>query len=171
MQRDRTKRRRRHEHVPIRNESNFRDVRSGDSSSTAVAGLVRLPALACTGGTITIDQDKRTARYEVGSQIELPPRTYDLPPLVYALPLHELKPGACHKFIALFGKQLVNVTAQVRQLERVNIKSVTLSSGGGMSLEALILCHNSSRALYCLVDYEAIARKDRCRRQKYSKHW
>jgi hypothetical protein len=69
--------------------------------------------------SIIFDQARHTARFADGSQVSIPPHTYDLPSLIYALRLRELQPGASHKYIALYGKDLIEIEAQVKPRERV----------------------------------------------------
>jgi hypothetical protein len=70
--------------------------------------------------TVTIDQQRRLARYGDNSQLTLPSDTFDLPSLVYALRLREFGDGAKPtKFTALFGKHLVDIEAQIKARERV----------------------------------------------------
>jgi hypothetical protein len=68
---------------------------------------------------ITFDQQARSARYADGSTLQLPTNTYDLPSLLYALRLRELKSGASYKYSALFGKEIIQIEALVKQRERV----------------------------------------------------
>lgn len=71
--------------------------------------------------TITIDQQRRLARYGDQSELALPSDAFDLPSLVYALRLREFSEGAKPtKFTAIFGKQLVDIEAQVKNRERIN---------------------------------------------------
>lgn len=74
---------------------------------------------------VVIDQQQRIARYEDGKEINLPPNTYDLPSLLYALRLRELKLGSKHKFSALYEKETVEVQAQIKQRERVMTQAGT----------------------------------------------
>ncbi len=74
--------------------------------------------------TITIDQQRRLARYGDQSELALPADTFDLPALVYALRLREFNEEAKPtKFTALFGKHLVDIEAQVKNRERVTTQS------------------------------------------------
>ena len=55
--------------------------------------------------TISIDQQRRIARYADSSEIALPSDTFDLPSLVYALRLRDIKADSKPtRFSALFGK-------------------------------------------------------------------
>ena len=69
--------------------------------------------------SIIFDQQRGAARYGEGSELSIPPGTYDLPSLVYALRQRNLKAGATHKFSALFGKEVIEVEAEVKESERV----------------------------------------------------
>ena len=74
--------------------------------------------------TITIDQQRHSARYGDQSELTLPADTFDLPSLVYALRLREFNEGAKPtKFTALFGKQLVTIEAQVKNRERITTQA------------------------------------------------
>ena len=62
--------------------------------------------------TVSIDQQRRVARYGDNTEITLSTETFDLPSLVYALRLRDIKTdGKATKFAALFGKHLVDVEA------------------------------------------------------------
>jgi hypothetical protein len=74
--------------------------------------------------TVTIDQQRRTARYGDNSELALPADTFDLPSLVYALRLREFGEGAKPtKFTALFGKTLVGIEATVKNRERITTQA------------------------------------------------
>jgi Protein of unknown function (DUF3108) len=74
--------------------------------------------------TISIDQQRRIARYGDKSELALPADTFDLPSLVYALRLRELKAeGKPTKFTALFGKQLVDIEAHFKTRERLTTQA------------------------------------------------
>ncbi|MFN7931640.1 MAG: DUF3108 domain-containing protein, partial [Blastocatellia bacterium] len=74
--------------------------------------------------TISIDQQRRIARYSDQSELALPADTFDLPSLVYALRLRDLKADSkATKFTALFGKHLVDIEAQVKQRERITTQA------------------------------------------------
>lgn len=74
--------------------------------------------------TISIDQQRRMARYGDNSELALSADTFDLPSLVYALRLRELKAeNKATKFSALFGKHLVDVEAQFKARERVTTQA------------------------------------------------
>ncbi len=74
--------------------------------------------------TVTLDQQRRVARYGDNSELALPSDTFDLPSLVYALRLREFSEGAKPtKFTALFGKMLVDIEAQVKTRERVTTQA------------------------------------------------
>ena len=74
--------------------------------------------------TVTIDQQRRTARYGDNSELTLPTDTFDLTSLVYALRLREFSEGAKPtKFSALFGKTLVDIEATVKGRETVTTQA------------------------------------------------
>ncbi|HEX4949435.1 MAG TPA: DUF3108 domain-containing protein [Blastocatellia bacterium] len=74
--------------------------------------------------TVTIDQQRRVARYGDQSVLTLTSDTFDLPSLVYALRLREFSEGAKPtKFTALFGKHLVDIEAQIKGRERVTTQA------------------------------------------------
>ena len=74
--------------------------------------------------TVTIDQQRRLARYGDNSELVLPSDTFDLPSLVYALRLREFGEGAKPtKFTALFGKTLVDIEASVKNRERLTTQA------------------------------------------------
>lgn len=74
--------------------------------------------------TVTIDQQRRIARYGDSSELSLPSDTFDLPSLVYALRLREFNEGAkSTKFTALFGKNLVDIEAVVKNRERITTQA------------------------------------------------
>jgi hypothetical protein len=74
--------------------------------------------------TVTIDQQRRTARYGDNSELALPSDTFDLTSLAYALRLREFGEGAKPtKFTALFGKTLVDIEATVKGRENVTTQA------------------------------------------------
>lgn len=74
--------------------------------------------------TVTIDQQRRLARFGDQSELALPSETFDLPSLVYALRLREFGEGVkATKFTALFGKHLVDIEAQVKNRERITTQA------------------------------------------------
>lgn len=74
--------------------------------------------------TVTIDQQRRLARFGDQSELVLPSETFDLPSLVYALRLREFGEGVkATKFTALFGKHLVDIEAQVKNRERITTQA------------------------------------------------
>ncbi len=74
--------------------------------------------------TISLDQQRRIARYGDSSELALSSDTFDLPSLVYALRLGELKAeNKPTKFSALFGKHLVDIEAQFKARERINTQA------------------------------------------------
>jgi hypothetical protein len=74
--------------------------------------------------TVTIDQQRRTARYGDNFELALPSDTFDLTSLVYALRLREFGEGAKPtKFTALFGKTLVDIEATVKGRENVTTQA------------------------------------------------
>ncbi|MBS1811517.1 MAG: DUF3108 domain-containing protein [Acidobacteria bacterium] len=74
--------------------------------------------------TISIDQERRLARYGDNTEIVLPSETFDLPSLVYALRLRDLKTdGKPTKFTALFAKHVVDIEAQFKTRERITTQA------------------------------------------------
>lgn len=74
--------------------------------------------------TISLDQQRRVARYGDKSELALPAETFDLPSLVYALRLREISAESkTAKFTALFGKHLVDIEAQYKTRERVTTQA------------------------------------------------
>ena len=69
--------------------------------------------------SILFDQVAASARYIDGSSVSIPPNTYDLPSLVYALRQRDLKAGASFKCAVLYDKEVIEVEAQVKPRERV----------------------------------------------------
>src|SRR5215216_6300070 len=56
--------------------------------------------------SVIIDQQKRTARLDDGRTIEIPPDTYDLAGLLYAIRAMDLTPGKAHTFNLLEDNKL-----------------------------------------------------------------
>lgn len=74
--------------------------------------------------SVTIDQQRKIARYGDSSELVIPAETFDLTSLVYALRLRDLsaEPKG-KKFTALFGRQLVEIEFQVKSRERVTTQA------------------------------------------------
>jgi len=88
--------------------------------------------------SIMINQQRHAARFGDGTERQIPASTFDLPSLVYGLRTRELKTGASQKIAVLFGKDIVEVEAQIKQRERVITQAgsydairVDLSGRGG----------------------------------------
>jgi len=69
--------------------------------------------------SIIFDQAGHTARYPDGSSTAIPPNTYDLASLVYALRLKPLKAGESYKCAVLYDKEIIEIEALVKPRERI----------------------------------------------------
>ncbi|MEP7270514.1 MAG: DUF3108 domain-containing protein [Acidobacteriota bacterium] len=69
--------------------------------------------------TVILDQEGRTARFSDESSVPLPADTFDLASLVYALRVRPLEPGAKTRFVALFGRELLEIEAEAKEKARV----------------------------------------------------
>ncbi len=69
--------------------------------------------------SIVFDQLGHTARYPDGSSVTIPPNTYDLASLIYALRLRNLKAGESYKCAVLYDKETIEIEALVKPRERV----------------------------------------------------
>jgi hypothetical protein len=69
--------------------------------------------------SFTIDHQRGVARLDDGHTINVPPDTYDLASLFYAIRLVELKPGRAHTFNLLEDGKLYTVRAEPEAREKV----------------------------------------------------
>ncbi|HYE73430.1 MAG TPA: DUF3108 domain-containing protein [Blastocatellia bacterium] len=73
--------------------------------------------------TVTIDQQRQSAKYSDGSEIKLLASTYDLPALVYALRSRGLKTGEKAKFNTFYGTKIFEVEAEAKGTERLTTQA------------------------------------------------
>lgn len=68
---------------------------------------------------IVFDRSKQKAIFSDDSEVSIRGETYDLTSLVYWLRLQPLTDGSKYKFVALYGKELIEVEAVVKGRERI----------------------------------------------------
>ncbi len=72
-----------------------------------------------TDETVIFDQGNRQARFQDDSSLPLPPNTYDLLSLLYALRQQSLSDGWKQNYTLLYGKEVFEVEAEVKKREPV----------------------------------------------------
>lgn len=73
--------------------------------------------------TVTIDQQRQSARLSNGAEIKFSAATYDLPTLVYALRSRGLKSGEKAKFNTFYGTKIFEVEAEAKSVERISAQA------------------------------------------------
>src|ERR1051325_11735664 len=90
-------------------------------------------------GTVTLDQQKRTARLDDGRTIEIPPDTYDIAGLLFAIRGMELTVGRAREFNILEEGKLYKISVSPEAKEKVTppagtfetVRVATKSLSGG----------------------------------------
>ncbi|MGH9839577.1 MAG: DUF3108 domain-containing protein [Blastocatellia bacterium] len=83
---------------------------------------------ARTEETVILDQSKKQALFADDSTVEIPGETHDLLSLAFALRLRPLNEGSTQRINLLYGKQLVEVEAEVKPRERVQTQAGAFSA-------------------------------------------
>ncbi|HEX8186258.1 MAG TPA: DUF3108 domain-containing protein [Blastocatellia bacterium] len=73
--------------------------------------------------SVTIDQQRRTARLGDGRTIEIPQDTYDLAGLLYAIRAMDLTPGKSHTFNLLEDDKLYAISVQPEGTEKITTRA------------------------------------------------
>jgi hypothetical protein len=73
--------------------------------------------------SVTIDQQNRTARTSDGRTIEIPPDTYDVVGLLYAIRAMELAPGKSRAFNVIEDGKVYEIRVNVEGLEKVTTRA------------------------------------------------
>jgi hypothetical protein len=88
--------------------------------------------------SVTIDQQRHTARLADGSTMEIPPDTYDLAGLLYAIRTIDLTPGKTRNFNLIEDNKVYAITVKPEAREKITTKTgdyetirVTTEMAGG----------------------------------------
>ncbi|HKP14112.1 MAG TPA: DUF3108 domain-containing protein [Blastocatellia bacterium] len=79
-------------------------------------------------GSMTLDQQKRTARLDDGRTIEIPPDTYDIAGLLFAIRGMELTPGRSREFNILEDGKLYKISVTPEAKEKVTTRAGTFDT-------------------------------------------